>query len=75
MGGVAIENGSVTGSDLAGVVEDDDLGVEGSGLLGGVVLGVTADVATANVLDRDVLDAAVPKSETHDDDDETRKRT
>jgi hypothetical protein len=39
------------------VVHDDDLGLEGSGLLGGIVLGVTADVSTADILDGNVLDA------------------
>ena len=38
------------------MVEDDDLGVEGLGTLGRVVLGVTADVASADFLDGDVLD-------------------
>lgn len=56
MSSVAIEDGGVAGTDLSGVVEDDDLGVEGSGLLGGVVLGVGGDVATADILDGDVLD-------------------
>ena len=32
VGGVAIENGRVTVSNLSGVVHDDNLGVEGSGL-------------------------------------------
>ena len=54
VGSVAIEDGSVASTDLTGVVEDDDLGVEGSGLLGGVVLGVGGDVATADILDGDV---------------------
>jgi len=54
--GVAIEDWGVTGGDLAGVVEDDDLGVEGSGLLGGGVLGVGGDEATTELLDGDVLD-------------------
>ena len=53
---VAIEDGGVAGTDLTRVVEDDDLGVEGSGLLGGVVLGVGGDVATADILDGHVLD-------------------
>ena len=56
VGGVAVENGGVASTDLTGVVEDDDLGVEGRGLLGGVVLGVRGDVATADILDGDVLD-------------------
>ena len=54
VGGVAVENRCVTGTDLTGVVEDDDLGVEGCGLLGGVVLGIGGNVATANILDGDV---------------------
>jgi hypothetical protein len=56
VGGVAVEDGSVTGTDLARVVQDDDLGLERSGTQRGVVLGVTSDVATANVLDGHVLD-------------------
>jgi hypothetical protein len=53
---VAIEDGGVSGTDLTGVVEDNDLGVEGSGTDGGVILGVGADHATTNVLDGHVLD-------------------
>jgi len=54
--GVAIEHWGVAGTNLTRVVEDNDLGVEGSGLLGGVVLRVGSDVATADILDRHVLD-------------------
>jgi len=56
VGSVAIEDGCVTGTDLTRVVENDDLSVEGLGTLGGVVLGVTGNIATTNLLDRDVLD-------------------
>ena len=56
MSGVAIQDWGVAVTDLTGVVEDDDLGLEGLGLLGGVVLGVGGDVTTTDVLDRDVLD-------------------
>lgn len=56
VGSVAIEDGSVTGTDLARVVHDNDLGVERSGTHGRVVLGVTGNVTTADILDRDVLD-------------------
>jgi len=56
MGGVAVEDGGVSGGDLSGVVEDDDLGVEGGGLRGGGVLGVGGNKSTAKFLDRDVLD-------------------
>jgi hypothetical protein len=55
VGGVAVKDGSVTGTDLTRVVENNDLSVEGSSAQRGVVLGVTSDVATANVLDGDVL--------------------
>ena len=56
MGSVAVKDRGVTGTDLSRVVEDNDLGVEGSGLLGGVVLRVGADVSSSDVLDGDVLD-------------------
>jgi hypothetical protein len=48
---VAIQDWSVTGADLTGVVKDDNLGVERIATLGGIVLGVSADVATADFLD------------------------
>ena len=54
VGGVAVKYGRVTSTDLTRVVEDDDLRGERRGLLGGVVLGVGSDVATTNVLNRDV---------------------
>ena len=56
VGGVAVENWCVTSADLARVVEDNDLGVEGIAALGGVLLGVTGDVTTADFLDGNVLD-------------------
>jgi hypothetical protein len=56
VGSVAIQDWSVTGTDLTGVVEDDDLGVEGSGTHWWIVLGVTADVSTTDFLDGNVLD-------------------
>lgn len=55
VGSVAVKDGSVTGRDLTRVVQDDDLSVERGGGHGGVVLGVTRDVTTANLLDGDVL--------------------
>merc|ERR1719220_2779110 len=55
-GGVGVQHGGVALLDLTGVVQDDDLGVEGNRLLGGVVLGVGGDVAPPDVLDGDVLD-------------------
>lgn len=53
---MAIQDGGVAGTDLTGVVQNDDLSVERSSLHGGVVLGVGADVSSSDVLDRDVLD-------------------
>ena len=55
VGGVAVEDGSVTGTDLTRVVQDNDLSVEGSSAHGGVVLGVRGDVATADILNGNVL--------------------
>lgn len=56
VGGVAVEHRRVAVGNLAGVVQDDDLSQEALRTLGGVVLGVTAHVATADILDGDVLD-------------------
>jgi hypothetical protein len=56
VGSVAIEDGCVTSTDLTRVVQDDNLGVEGVTTLGGVVLGVTGNVTTTDLLDGDVLD-------------------
>lgn len=56
MGGVAIENGSVTGTDLTRVVEDNNLGGERVATLRGVVLGVTSNVTSSDILNGDVLD-------------------
>jgi len=53
---VTIQDWGVTSTDLTRVVKDDDLGVEGLGTLGGVVLGVTGNVTTADFLDGNVLD-------------------
>lgn len=55
VGGVAIQDGGVAVGDLARVVQHDDLSEEVGGTLGRVVLGVTGDVAAAQLLDRDVL--------------------
>ena len=52
--GVTIQNGCIASSDLTGVVENDDLGVERRSLLGWIILGVGGDVATTNIFDRDV---------------------
>lgn len=56
VGGVAVQDWSVASTDLTRVVEDDDLSVEGVAALWWIVLGVTADVASSDFLDRDVLD-------------------
>ena len=56
VGGVAIEDGGIAVRDLAGVVHDDDLGIEGLGAEGRVLLGVRGDESTPEVLDGNVLD-------------------
>ena len=56
VGSVTVEDWSIASTDLARVVEDDDLGVERLGALGRVVLRLTSDVASADFLDGDVLD-------------------
>lgn len=54
VGGVAVKHWSVASTDLTRVVEDDDLSIEGSSFLGGVVLGVRSNIATTDILDRNV---------------------
>ena len=56
VGSVAIKDWGVTSTNLTGVVQDDNLGVEGLSTLRGVLLGVTGNVATTDLLDGDVLD-------------------
>lgn len=56
MGSVAIKNGSVTSTDLTGVVKNNDLSVERVAALRGVVLGVTGNVTSSDILDGNVLD-------------------
>lgn len=51
VGSVAVEDGSVSVFDLTGVVHDNDLSQEGLNFFGGIVLGVTADVSSLDVLD------------------------
>ena len=53
---VAIEDGSISVSDLTGMVEDDDLSAEHGSVLGGVPLGVGGDVATLDVGHGETLD-------------------
>lgn len=55
VGSMAIEDGSVTSTDLTRVVENDDLGGEVIAASRGVVLGVTGDVSSSDFLDGDVL--------------------
>jgi len=55
MGGVAIENWSVSLLDLTGVVQDDDLSKEGSGILSWVVLGVWGNISSSEILDWEIL--------------------
>jgi hypothetical protein len=51
VGSVAIEDGGISVFNLTGVVHDDDLGEEGLDFSGGIVLGVTADISSLDVLD------------------------
>ena len=53
---VAIQHWRVSVGDLSRVVENNDLSGEVSTAAGRLVLGVRGDVATLDVLDRDVLD-------------------
>jgi hypothetical protein len=55
VGSVAVQDRSVASTDLAGVVEDDNLGGKGSSTCRRVVLGITSHVAATDFLDRDVL--------------------
>jgi len=55
VGGVAIEDGGISVSDLTGVVKDDDLSEEHGGVTGGVVLGVGSDVTTLDIGDGESL--------------------
>jgi len=56
VGCMAIEDWCVASTNLTGVVEDDDLSIEGLSGLWWIVLGVTSNVTTADFLDGDVLD-------------------
>jgi len=56
VGSVAIEHWGISSVDLTRVVEDDDLSIEVLSLLWGVVLGITSNHTTANILYRQVLD-------------------
>eukprot|EP01084_Bolivina_argentea_P066816 121832_1 len=55
MRGVAIEHGAVAVLDLARVLHDDNLGLEGLDTTGRVVVSVGGNVSTLDVLNRDVL--------------------
>jgi hypothetical protein len=59
VGGMAIKDRSVAGTNLTRMVENNDLSIEGSGLLSGVILGIRTHISTTNILDRDV-----PKNES-----------
>jgi len=54
--GVAIEDWSVTRGDLTWMVQNDDLSEEGGGFSWRVVLGITSNVTSSDILDGDVLD-------------------
>lgn len=56
MGSVAVEDGGVAILNLSGVVHDDDLCEEVLDFFRGIVLGVSADVSSLDVLDGETLD-------------------
>jgi hypothetical protein len=56
VGSVTVEDRRVTGHDLVGVIKDDDLSIEAGGRKRRIVLGVTANVTTLDVLNGNVLD-------------------
>jgi hypothetical protein len=53
---VAIEDWSISSVDLSGVVKNNDLSLEGFSSLRGVILRVSSDVSSSDVLDGNVLD-------------------
>ena len=53
---VAIKDGGVAGTNLARVVEDDDLGVERFRSFWRIVFGIASNIATTDLLDTHVLD-------------------
>ena len=59
MRGVAIEDWSVTFLDFTWVVQDDDLGIEGSCFLGWIFFRIRAHVSSSDIFDGDVLDGDV----------------
>jgi hypothetical protein len=54
VGSMAIEDGCVASANLTGMVENDDLSIEGSRFFGGVILRVRGDITTTNILNRNV---------------------
>merc|ERR1712195_206538 len=56
MGGMAIKNWCVTGTDFSGVVKDNNLSEEHIGIASGVLLGVGSYVTALDILDGQVLD-------------------
>jgi len=54
VGSMAIKDGSISGTNLTRMVEDDNLSIERRSLLGRVILGVRSDITAADILDRHV---------------------
>jgi len=54
VGSMAIKDGSISGTNLTRVVEDDDLSIERRSLLRRVILGIRSDITAADILDRHV---------------------
>jgi len=51
---MTIKHRGIAGTDLTRVIEDNNLGIERSGLLGRVVLGVRCNITTTDILNRHV---------------------
>ncbi|EZA53538.1 hypothetical protein X777_07006, partial [Ooceraea biroi] len=56
VGGVTIQHGRVAVADLTGMIENTYLRGEVSGTLGWIVLGISSNVSTTQLLNRHVLD-------------------
>jgi len=55
VGGVTIQNGSVSSLDLSGVVQNNNLSSEFRNFSGGVVFVVRSDVSSSNIFNRDTF--------------------
>ena len=52
---MTVEDWAVSGLDFVGVIKNDNLSIERVGFLGGVVLGVSNNISSSDVLNTDVF--------------------